>query len=47
MCNPFNLTKMAAAVLLAVVWTSGARAGPADTMARQRLAEGSLCWRTV
>ena len=34
MRNLFGLTLMAAAVLLPAVWTSGARAGPADTTAR-------------
>jgi len=34
MCNLYKLTKMAAAILLIAVWTSGARADPADTTAR-------------
>ena len=39
MCNHFNLTKAAAAVLLAAVWTSGARADPARTTARALIAD--------
>ncbi len=34
MCNLYSLTKMAAAVLLAAAWASGARAGPGDATAR-------------
>ena len=39
MRNLYSVTKMAAAVLLAVAWTSGARAGPADTTARALVAD--------
>ena len=39
MCKLYSLTKMAAAVLLAAVWTSGARAGPVDTTARARVTD--------
>ena len=38
MRNLDGLTKLAAAVLSAVLWSSGARAGPADTTARALLA---------
>ena len=41
MCNLCGLTQVAAAVLLAALWTSGARAGPADTTARALVAD----WR--
>jgi len=34
MCNLYSVTKMAAAVLLFAVWTSGALADPARTTAR-------------
>jgi len=39
MCNSYGLTQVAAAVLLAALWTSGARAGPADTTARALVAD--------
>ncbi len=39
MRNLFGLTSMAAAVLLAAVWTSGTRAGPADATARALVAD--------
>ncbi len=39
MCNLFKLTKIAAAVLLTAVWTTGARAGPSDTTARALVAD--------
>ncbi len=39
MCNLYNLTMMAAVVLLATVWTSGALAGLADTTARALVAD--------
>lgn len=38
MRNLDGLTELAAAVMLAAVWTSGALAGPADTTARALLA---------
>src|SRR5208282_728953 len=39
MCNSYRLTHVAAAVLLAALWTSRARAGPADTTARALVAD--------
>lgn len=39
MRNTFELTKMAAAFLVAAVWTLGARAGPTDTTARALVAD--------
>ncbi len=39
MSNLYKLIKIAAAVLLAAVWTSCARAGPADTTARALVAD--------
>jgi len=39
MRNLYKLTKMAAAVLLTAVWTSGARADPAGTTARALVAD--------
>ncbi len=39
MRNLYSVTKMTAAILLAVAWTSGARAGPADTTARALVAD--------
>ncbi len=39
MSNHFNLTKMAVAVLIIAVWTSGAQADPARTSARALVAD--------
>src|SRR5208283_2464296 len=39
MCNLYSVTKMAAAVLLAAVWTSAARADPSGTTARALVAD--------